>query len=342
MRRSRFVTALLAATLAFGLGACGGSDSGGSDRPDVNVDDIPTAPEDGQFHMGIEPWIGYGAWWIADEKQLFADHDLDVKVTNFNTDADINAALASGELDGANIATHTAMKMIESGLPITAVLLEDVSEDADAIISTTELTSAADLEGKEVAYEEGTTSEILLSYALAQEGLSLDDIKKVPMGAADVGAALLAGRVDVGVTYEPYITEIMKNDKYHLLYTAGEKPGLISDVLVIRNEVIEQRPGQVLALLGAWDDASTFLRENPEEGRTIIAENVGADPADLQTAFDGVVIYTLGEAKELMLGDFASSTVPAVSDAAIQAKMITEPVDAEAFMDNTFIEAATK
>ncbi|TIN45866.1 MAG: ABC transporter substrate-binding protein, partial [Mesorhizobium sp.] len=68
-------------------------------------------------------------------KGLFKTNGLsDVQIVNFAEDKDINAALASGQLDAANIATHTAMGMVAAGLPVKIVLLLDVSMTADAII----------------------------------------------------------------------------------------------------------------------------------------------------------------------------------------------------------------
>ena len=71
--------------------------------------DIPATPESGPIKMGIEPWLGYGQWHIAAKKGLFKKVGLDsVDIVNFTTDADINAALAAGQLQCSNIATHTA------------------------------------------------------------------------------------------------------------------------------------------------------------------------------------------------------------------------------------------
>ena len=154
--------------------------------------DIPATAEPGPIKMGIEPWLGYGQWHIAAKKKLFEKEGLDdVEVVNFNTDADINAALAAGQLQAGNIATHTAMNFIANGLPIRIVALLDVSKTDDAIISDGSVTDIAGLKGKQVAYEEGTTSDILLNYALASQGMTAADIRKVPMPASDAGAALL-------------------------------------------------------------------------------------------------------------------------------------------------------
>lgn len=339
MRTMRATLGAVALLMAALLAGCSSAASGPAK---VSGEDIPDKPEAGTFTMGIEPWLGYGAWWIAQDKKMFAEHGLDTKITNFSEDAQINAALASGKIDSANIATHTAMKMIESGIPITAVLLEDQSEAADAIVANKSITSVAQLKGQQVAYEEGTTSEILLSYALKKNGMSLADIKKVPMPAANVGAALLAGKVDVGVTYEPYLSDVKAKGKADLLFTAGEDPGLVSDVLVVRNDVINEKPGQVLAMLKTWDQASGYLADQPEKGQAIIAKNVGASPESLKSAFDGVKIYTLAESAELMQGSFADTTVADVSTAAQDAGILTKPVTAEQFLSDSFVKAATK
>ena len=59
------------------------------------ADAIPATPEAGSFKLGIEPWLGYGQWYIADQKGIFKQHGLsDVQIVNFSEDKDINAALA--------------------------------------------------------------------------------------------------------------------------------------------------------------------------------------------------------------------------------------------------------
>ena len=201
----------------------------------ARAEDIPATPETGDIKMGIEPWLGYGQWHIAAKKGLFAKAGLgNVEIVNFNTDADINAALAAGQLQCGNIATHTAMNFIAAGLPIKIVALLDISKTADAMVSDGSVTDIKGLKGKQVAYEEGTTSDILLNYALSQNGMTIADIEKVPMPASDAGAALIGGKVPVAVTYEPYLTLAMQqNPKVRMIYSAGENPGLISDVLVV-------------------------------------------------------------------------------------------------------------
>lgn len=252
------------------------------------------------IRIGTQPWIGYGPWWIAKEKGIFEKYGLQVELVDFVEDKEVNAAFASGDMDAANLATHTALKLYASGLDLKLVLIEDASYQADAVIAPSAITSIADLKGKKVAYEEGTTSDLLLNYALLQNGLSLADIEPVFMPASDAGATLIAGQVDVAVTYEPYITTALaENSDLSLLYSAAERPGLISDVLVIRAGL---DPQTATALLKVWDEALAFYQSNPDEAKAIIAAAVGSTAEELQTAFDGVQFYTLAESKAELFG----------------------------------------
>lgn len=305
---------------------------------------IPSTPEPGTFKIGIEPWLGYGQWHVAADKDLFKKNGLeDVQLVNFSEDKDINAALASGQLDAANIATHTAMGMVAAGLPVKIVSLLDFSLKADAVLAGADIKSVADLKGKNVAFEEGTTSNILLYYALSSNGMSINDITRVPMPAADAGAALIAGKVPVAVTYEPYISAALAQDKnIKLLFEAGKDPGLVSDVLVVREDVLKSKPGQVLALIKAWDAALNHYKANTEADRAIIAKAVGASPEDLKTAFDGVQYYTSGEASKAFAGDFKSKTFPDVLKAAKQAGLVSKDVSADSMIDPSFVDAANK
>jgi NitT/TauT family transport system substrate-binding protein len=296
--------------------------------------------EEGTFQMGTEPWIGYGPWWIAAEKGLFEANGVSATVTNFNLDSDINAALISGQINGANIATHTALRLASEGTPITIVMLLDQSNAADAILAGADITSVADLAGKQVAYEEGTTSDILLRYALGQNGMTIGDIEPVLMGASDAGVAAIAGQVPAAVTYEPYITTALaENPDLKLLYTAAEKPGLIGDVFVVQNDYLAAHPGQVTALLKAWGAAMADYDADPAGGQAIIEKGIGAEVGSMKLAFDGIDLYDLQEAKDLMTGGAYDATLSEVKDIALAAGIMSTDVDQSTLVDASYVSA---
>lgn len=305
---------------------------------------IPMTPEAGDIKIGLNPWLGYGQWFVAQKKDLYKANGLGkVELVNFTTDADLNAALASGQIQAGNIATHTAMAFAAAGLPIKIIFLMDVSMTADAMLSDGSISSVAELKGKQVAFEEGTTSDILLNFALSKAGLKITDVQKVPMPAADAGTALIAGKVPVAVTYEPYISLAKtQNAKIKMIASAGEDPGLISDVFVVRQDFLDSKPGQVLALVKTWEAALKDYRADTKGGRAIISEAVGAKPEELATAFDGVTYYSIAENKTQLSGDFLKRVAPDVMAAATKAGILTKAVDFASLIDGRFVDAAAK
>lgn len=300
-------------------------------------------PESGTVKLGIQPWLGYGQWYVADEQGHFAANGLQgVELINFNEDKDMNAALASGRIDAGNLATHTAMAMVSAGLPVKIVMLLDQSTSADALIVDPSIKTLADLKGKAVAYEEGTTSDILLHSALAKAGMTLADIRPVPMPASSAGSALIAGQVPAAVTYEPYLSvAAQQNPNIRTLYQGSDDPGLISDVLVVRDEMLQKRPGQVLALLRSWEAAYRFYQANPQQGQAIIARGVGASADELDSAFAGVKFYSLADnQRDLQVqGEFINTSMRHITKAAGDAGLLPQPVSPAQLLDTRFVEA---
>jgi NitT/TauT family transport system substrate-binding protein len=339
MRKSlaAIVATLVAIPLALGLSACG-SDDGATDAGATTAAPAKIAgAEPGTIRMATEPWLGYGPWYVAQDNALFEAQGIEkVDIKLFDSDAPLNAALLAGEVDVANIATHTALRFAAAGAPITIVLQLDNSLQADAIIAEEGIASVADLKGKTVAYEEGTTSDLLLNYALGLEGLSGDDITKSLGKAAEVGTTLLAGRVPAAVTYEPYISETLKKKAgFKVLAAADIKPGLISDVLVVRNDYLKDHPGQIAALVRTWQAAVDEYTTNTAGAQKSINAGIGYDPGP--EAYKGVQF--IDTASNDINGTFAT-VVADVLKAATDAKIITEPIDPATLLDGQYVAAA--
>lgn len=260
--------------------------------------------------IGVQPWLGYGPWWIAAEKGFFKQHNLEVKVVNFTWDADMGAAVASGNVQVIAAATNFLIAVRNQGIDLQGFLVLDAAYEADAILAPSSIKSIKDLKGKSVAYEAGSTSDLLVNFALKQHGMTNKDIKPVQMAAADAGLALIAGRVDIAVTYEPYISAALSQGKeYHALYTAAERPGLISDIALADRQYIEENPEIIKSLILAWDDAVTFLNNHPDEGGKIIADAVHSPMAEFKVAMEGVRVYDLKENNAILGGAFQKTMI---------------------------------
>ncbi len=296
------------------------------------------ATQEVTVRMGIQPWIGYGQWHVAQAKGMLAAKGIKLQLIELKSDAEQSAAFASGRIDVDNIAAHTALLLKSQGIGLKVVMVEDNSTTADAILARGAIKSIADFRGKKVAYEQGATSDLLLHAALKANNMTLQDVQAVPMPAADAGSALIAGQVDAAVTYEPYITTALKESKeISKIYDAAKHPGLISDVLVTSDKFASERPEVVRTMVQIWYQAVAEYNSNPTECRRIISEAVGEAPEDLDSAFAGVAYWGKSE-NESQFGDYGKNTLPMILQSAKDAGIITSEVDVNSAVDGQYLK----
>lgn len=252
--------------------------------------------------MAVQPWVGNGPFWIAEEKGIDEKHGIKIETVSFEQDSDMNAAFASDKVDVANLASHTTIRMkANQDLDMKAIIFMDESHDADAILSTKDIQSVKDLKGQKVAFEEGATSELLLQQALSEEGMTLDDVETVFMPAPQAGLSIISGDVKTAVTYAPYINEVLnkkKDDGVHLLYTGDNSPGLISDIVVAKTKFFEDNPEAKEQLRAVWDEALQYWRDNEEEGNEIVAKGSGITAEELPSILSGLKYFNSEEQAE--------------------------------------------
>ncbi len=287
--------------------------------------------------MGLQPWIGNGPWWIAAEKGLFAKHGLEVELVSFLQDADMNAAFVSDHIQVANLATHTTLRMAaKDNLDLKGILYMDESLEADAILAPQAITSVEQLKGKKIAYEEGTTSDLLLQKALKDKGMGINDVEAVFMPAANAGLSLIPGQVEAAVTYAPYIQEVLEKGKQqgiHVIYSGKDAPGLISDIVVAKSTYLAEHPEVKEKLRQVWDEALTYWQENEEEGNQIVAAGSGSKPEELTPVLAGLKFYTTAETAEKAASGELLETVKTIHSLMVESEGLKADLDLEKLLD---------
>ena len=179
----------------------------------------------------------------------------------------------------------------------------DDSNGADAIMSVKSISTAAQLKGQTIAYEYGTTSDLLLHYFLLQNHMPFNSVKSVNVPAADAGTLLIAGKNKVVVTYQPYISEATSNPSatnVHVFFSSAQAPGLISDFLVANKGWLAGHAKQARELIEAWSDSITYFHTHRTQAVAIMAKGIGATPASLASTLAGVILYSVADNQSLV------------------------------------------
>jgi NitT/TauT family transport system substrate-binding protein len=248
--------------------------------------------------IGTVAWIGYGPFYVAEKLDLFKKYNLKVSLQMFSDPALIPPAIASGAVAGGMLTYDQVVGQVAAGRMQKVVMPIDYSNGGDAIVSDMSIAKVTDLKGKKVGYNPLSPSDFLLSYALKSNGMTDKDITSVSMTPEAVPAAMASGQMQVGVTYEPSLSQIISQGggkKFKVLFSSKDAPGMIADVLVFDEKVIKAKPTEIAGIIKAYLDGMEYMKTKPDEAAKIIGKALGVSAKDVKEQLSGVYNIPLAE-----------------------------------------------
>ncbi|WP_291124409.1 ABC transporter substrate-binding protein [Hydrogenophaga sp.] len=249
--------------------------------------------------VGVNTWVGYDPLVLARDRE--AIDALKVKVVELVSSAEAVRHLRNGLLDAAGLTLDEALRLVDSGFGVRIVALLDTSAGADMVVAAPRITSLQQLRGEAIAAEDATVATLMLERLLRKARLRQDDVTVVRMDATQHLTALLSDRVAAAVSYAPMNGPIQALG-YRPIFDSREMPGQIVDVLVVRNEVLEERPEAVDALMGVWAAGLNVMQLDPQGAAASMAPGAELTPAQYQSVQQGLRFYSPAESLALLSG----------------------------------------
>jgi len=220
VNKKQLVSLLLSAVLVLSLAACGGgtpppasstppastSPPASSSEPAPEPAPEPEGPtyEPATVRVAYMPNLGSaGSLFVGMDQGYFEEVGLTVEVYEFQGGPAEIAAMASGDIDISQIGHGAHALCIEGQAAIFQ--MDHTTSLSDVVVGNKShgINTAADLKGKTVAVQAGTSSEIILQQALKKAGLSVEDINTVEMTVDGMTTAMITGQVDAAAAWSP-------------------------------------------------------------------------------------------------------------------------------------------
>ena len=316
--------------LAFVLSACGAQNTAGGG-----------GKFNGTIHIASSTWTGYAIIYLANSKGIWKSHGLNVNFKDVEDPNDRFIALTAGRLEGMASTVDAFARQQSNGVPAIEVFPIDASVGGDGILAKKTIQTVADLKGKTVAVNQGSVSEWFLAQVLKDKGLSLSDVKEQNMKSGEAGAAFVASKVDVAVTWEPWLSKAKVRQDGHVLVSSKEYPDLIMDSFAFRKDFIQKYPDTVKDFMKAYYDAYNWMQQNQTEALKIIGDAVGESADDVKADLGTMTLFDLSKGKEVM-GTSSShgkiyDNVKAAADFWKSQKAIDNAVNPSDAVDPSFI-----
>lgn len=253
----------------------------------------PTKP----LLVGTNEWPGFAPLYLAE--QLGYYQNSAVKIVDYPSSTEISRAIRSSNLQAGGISMDETLLLAETFPEIRVILLMDLSNGADVILGKPELKTLSDIKGKKVGVENTALGGYILSRALDQVGLSVEDITVVSLGYSEHESAFKQGEIDAVVTFEPVRSKLMATGA-KVLFDSRKIPGEVVDVLVVRQEMIETQPKDLEQLIRGWFMALDYLKKQPESAAQIMAERGRITPHQLLASLELLKFFTPEENQKLL------------------------------------------
>ena len=308
MNKSRLFALLMAAVMVLALAACGGNNNPPASpsepaspapaepsSPSEPAPAEPSAPtyEPATVRVAYMPNLGSaGSLFVGIDQGYFEELGLTVEVYQFQGGPAEIAAQASGDIDISQIG-HGAHALCIEGQAVI-FQMDHTTSLSDVVVGNKShgINTAADLKGKTVAVQAGTSSEIILQQALAKAGLTVDDIKTVEMTVDGMTTAMITGQVDAAAAWSPNTITLQDALGENYVNLGGNADFLDSAIFpssyITSKEYAEKNRDVLVRFAQALNKAHDYRLANQEYMAKLLSKELDA-PED-------TMIRALGEA----------------------------------------------
>ncbi len=254
-----------------------------------------TAAED--FTVTMLSVSVYGPWFIAKEKGMAKDVNIDVKIIEDITAR--NAGISSGAIQCMMTTMDSTVVTAAAGLPVKHIAVPLMSYGLDEMVVDGSIQSEADIAGKTYAADYGFLNHMWMLLTLRKNGIPLDGAHHSIMLPQDATAAFSSGALDIDVNFIPFSTQSAEREGAHVLKsTFTDKTyerGLVSDSIACNTKWLEENPETSREVIRAWFEAVDWWKQNPAEGNAIIAAGLDWPEADVRLTQAGAVMLNINQ-----------------------------------------------
>lgn len=255
---------------------------------------------------------------------------------------EIKEALMANKMQAAFMVAPMAMALRAQGVPIKIVYLGHRYGSAVVVRKDGPIRTFPDMKGKVVAIPTRFSDErLILNRAIKKYGMNTTDFKMVEMAPPDVAGALAAKAIDAFSMGEPYPSQAEILGFGRVLFPARELwPDYMSCVLVVRQDMIDNRPDAVQVLVdgiarsGLWLEGGRPHREHAADfvARYYFRQDPRLLLWALTNPMDRVMYTPLSPSKP----DF-----DLVRDLMIETGLLDRKIEFNEYVDTRFAEHAT-
>ena len=126
------------------------------------------------IRVGTNVWPGYEPLYLARNLEKWPEKQI--KLVEYPSASEVIRAFRNRSIEAASLTLDEVLLLRQDNIPVTVVLVHDISAGGDVIMATPEIKKVTQLRGKKVAVESNALGAFVITRALQINGLNSSDI----------------------------------------------------------------------------------------------------------------------------------------------------------------------
>lgn len=287
--------------------------------------------------VAAHTWLGYEPMFMARNEGWL--HDARVHLHETKSASESLQALADGQVDGAALTLDEVLQARALGIPLTVVMIFNISAGADMLLVRPSIKKLSDLKGKRIGVEKSSVGEIMQSEILFEAGLTKQEVTLISLPINEQLDAWKLNQLDAVITYEPVATQVKMEGGFKI-FDSRQIPNTIIDVLAMRTDTIDWHSGKnIHYLIEAHFKALNYFKRNPQDASYRISKHLDLHVSEVLKAYKGLLLPNEANNYRLMRGEKPEllGIAQKLSNIMLKARMIPKNDDFKALINADFL-----
>lgn len=225
---------------------------------------------------------------IAEQEGFFRKYGLNVTIKDYPTGVGAVRDLLEGDSDLVYATEFVGVVFLESS-PGLKIIGSTAKSDVISLLVRKDrgITSPKDLRGKTIAVTEGMQAEYFLGRYLELNGIPLSSVTIRYFSPDNLVQSIVNGEVDAAIIWEPYVFLIEKQSGTQVTTWPAQAGQLFYWVIFTRDDIIREKPDQLVRYFQALFDARQYLIQNEPDAKAIIRQQVNLSDEYTDTIWKG-------------------------------------------------------
>lgn len=249
--------------------------------------------------IGSHVWPGNSPFYLAREYGYYQKNNLDVEIIDLEKQESRIDSFVGDDID-LFVSTLDSAILAKNKIPdLKIIFMLNQSFGGDGLLVSSSISNIKELKGKKIAVEKEWVSHFFLLYLLHKNQMSSKDVEIIFLKGSDIGAALISGKVEAAVTFEPWLTQAKQLSGTKIIASTKDFPAIF-DVLCVKEKVLQTKQAEIKKLIDIWDQSVQQFKKHFQESCEITAHYLVISNRELKKQLENLILFDIIKNQEFL------------------------------------------